>query len=75
MLTEQHQRSQHSNLMTSFAVDPYAHHDKTAAKKGTLCLITLTETWTLCSGEIQISKQFLDSTAGRIQLLRSLKYL
>lgn len=73
MLTEWHQRSQYSNLMTSFAVGLYAHHDKTAAQKGALCLISLTQTWTLCNGEIQTSKCFLDSTAGSIQLLKSFK--
>lgn len=59
--------------MTSFVVSLYAHHDKTAAKKGTLCLITLTQTWMLCNGQIKISKRFLDSTAGSFQLLKYFK--
>lgn len=42
MLTEQHQCSQYRNFMRPFAVELYAHHDKTAVKKGTLCLITST---------------------------------
>lgn len=73
MLTEQHQCSWYSNLMTSFVVSLYAHHDKTAAKKGTLCPITLTQTWMLCNGQIKISKRLLDSTAGSFQLLKSFK--
>lgn len=73
MLTERHQCSRYSNPMTSFAVGLYAHHEKTAAKKGTLCLITLTQTWMLCNGQLKISKRFLDSTAGSIQLSKSFK--
>lgn len=73
MLTEQHQCSWYSNLMTSFVVSLYTRHDKTAAKKGTLWLITLTQTWMLCNVQIKVSKRFLDSTAGSFQLLKSFK--
>lgn len=59
--------------MTTFVVSLYAHHDKIADKKDTLWLITLTQTWMLCNGQIKTSKRFLDSTASSSQLLKSFK--